>query len=189
MRPFTVDRLTALLEDSPANTFWRHDVDVSPAAACRMAELEADMGIEATYYVMATSPFYSLMEAHTLVLALQALGHRVGLHADLRETPLVLLLDGSWRGVPVSFHCPSPYLLWGDFEQFESAYAARWEGRYAADSRGAFAQGDPEDRFDGEPLQVNLHPEWWFEPDWAARPGAAALCEGFFRGWLPAVAA
>lgn len=159
MRPFTLERLGEMLADSPANTVWRHDVDVSLPAAVRMATLEADLGVVATFYVMTTSPFYSAADAAVFAIRAVSLGHRVGLHLDPSEGVNVEEL----RGTPVSFHCPNEFVLWRDFATFESAYASRWLGRYVSDSRGVFADGDPEDRFDSEPLQVNLHAEWWFD--------------------------
>ena len=57
--------------------------------------------------------------------------------------------------------------LWGNVDY---AYIPKWQGRYYADSRGRFDHGDPEDWLDdGKPIQVSLHPEWWFEPDWIHR--------------------
>ena len=170
MRPFTQERLGELLADSPSNTFWRHDVDVSTLAALEMATLEADLGIDATFYVMTTSPFYTAAEAAVLAMHLSSLGHRVGWHLDRDQ----IVARESLRGLAVSFHCPTDLVLWRDLDHCESAYAAKWEGRYISDSRGRFDL-DPEDAFalqpaDGSepsPIQVNLHPEWWFEPDWA----------------------
>lgn len=162
MREFSIDRLGELLAESPANTFWRHDIDVSPDAALQMAKLEAELGIVATFYVMTESPFYAPTDAVVLAMRLAALDHHVGWHIDPR-LPSAYPADG----LRVSWHCPTPEMLWRDFDGFESAYASRWEGRYVSDARGVFRGGDPEDIFDGEALQVALHPEWWFEPRWA----------------------
>lgn len=184
MRPFTIARLEALLREAPARTFWRHDVDVSLDAALTMGALEADLGVDATFYLMTTSPFYTAAEALRAAAVLSAAGHRVGCHVDTTWSPLLRIP----RGAAVSFHCPTELELWHDFTWFESAYAARWKGRYVADSRGSFEHGDPEDRFDGEPLQVNLHPEWWFERDWRERrAGVAAETVARFLHETPAV--
>src|SRR6056297_3345994 len=37
----------------------RHDVDWSPSRALRMAELEADRGVTATYFFLLASPLYN----------------------------------------------------------------------------------------------------------------------------------
>lgn len=160
MRPFSIERLHAMFELAPALTQWRHDVDFSPAAAVSMARFEQERGIRSTFYVMTTSPFYTGREALEIAAVVSALGHRVGLHIDERtgeEPPIAAL---------VSFHCPTDAVLWRKFGRFQSAYAPVWKGRYFSDSRGIFAYGDPEDNFGGQPLQVNLHPEHWFDPFW-----------------------
>jgi hypothetical protein len=165
VRPFSIERLHAMFEIAPAPTVWRHDVDVSPTAAVSMARFEQERGIRSTFYVMTTSPFYTATDAVVLAAQVSALGHRVGLHADLRATPL----DNVRRlgDLSVSFHCPDESVMWKKLAGVRSAYAPIWKGRYFSDSRGVFAQGDPEDHFGGEPLQINLHPEWWFDPFFA----------------------
>jgi hypothetical protein len=184
VRAFTIGRLEELLAVAPVRTFWRHDVDVSLDAALAMAELEYELGVDATFYLMSTSPFYTAAQALRAAAALSASGHRVGWHVDTRWTPLSMIP----RPAAVSFHCPTDDVLWRDFPWFENAYAAHWKGRYVADSRGSFEHGDPEDKFDGEPLQVNLHPEWWFERDWRERrPEVPAATVARFLREAPAV--
>src|SRR6266487_6335764 len=39
----------------------RHDVDFSPEAALRMAQLEFKLGIRATYFLLFSSPSYNLL--------------------------------------------------------------------------------------------------------------------------------
>lgn len=179
MRPFTIERLHDLLTTAPKATFFRHDVDVSPTAALSMARFERDRGIHATYYVMTTSPFYTEREALNLAVVVSALGHRVALHIDNR-----LADDAPPEGSLVSFHCPTPGLLWEKFETFQSAYAPVWKGRYFSDSRGRFDHGDPEDHFDGRLLQISLHPEWWFDPFFADAIDDATY-ERFFHEGKP----
>lgn len=169
MRDFSLVRLWQMYEEAPDNVFWRHDVDVSLPAALRMARMEHALRVESTYYLMGTSPFYTVAEAGDAADELRALGRRIGIHVDLRHTSLKSVLDGSFRDVPVSFHCPNEHMLWADFGQFENAYAKRWQGWYVSDSRGRFAVQEPEELFllaDGHEVQVNLHPEWWFVPRW-----------------------
>ena len=61
----------------------RHDVDLSLDAALRMAELEAEAGAAATYFLMTRSEFYNLdaPSGAAAIERLRELGHRVGLHA------------------------------------------------------------------------------------------------------------
>lgn len=133
-----------------------------------MAELEAEKGISATYYLFLTPnscPFYSLDNALRLEKDLTRLGHSVGQHIDARTLsefdPDHWPLSGK-----VSFHCPTKEFIFKDFKNFEHTLESRWKGLYYADSRGKFAYGDPEDYRGDNQLQINLHPEWWFEPEW-----------------------
>jgi len=169
MRLFSEDRLEKLLKKGRNTVFWRHDVDFSLKAAVKMAEFEQKLGIKATFYLFLAgdNPFYSLREAIQAEQTIYDLGHRIGVHVDERK--VTGLDDGThpFRG-DISFHCPTPNVLWRDFSRFENAYASAWKGRYYADSNGNFSYGEPEDdpRLGKEQLQVNLHPEWWFEKGW-----------------------
>jgi len=62
----------------------RHDVDITPWSALRMAELERSLGIVTTYYYRLHAPFYNLMDGAVLdsVRAVAAMGHEVGLHYE-----------------------------------------------------------------------------------------------------------
>ena len=97
----------AFFEGSPeaGTVILRHDVDLSLDAALRMAELEADAGARATYFLMTGSVFYNLgsHEGESAIARLRELGHRVGLHAVY---PRVDLDD---RFDPVlAWHNPDP---------------------------------------------------------------------------------
>lgn len=63
---------------------WRHDIDMSPHRALKLARLEADQGVRSTWFVMLRSTFYSLFESETaaLVSEIGALGHDIGLHFE-----------------------------------------------------------------------------------------------------------
>lgn len=62
----------------------RHDVDITPWAALRLAELERSEGVCTTYYYRLHAPFYNLMDGAVLdsVRAVAAMGHEVGLHYE-----------------------------------------------------------------------------------------------------------
>ena len=138
-------------------------MDVSPEAAEKMGRFERDLGVRGTYYLIA-GPFYDDGAVIELTMLLTNMGHRVGWHVDTRYTPPDRIAAAVGRDVPVSFHCPRSYELWKPYD-FDCAYSPEWRDRYYADSRGQFAYGDPEDSHWSN-LQINLHPEWWFEPDW-----------------------
>ena len=65
----------------------RHDIDFSPAAALRMAEFEANLGVKATYFVLLSSPFYNLLSEEYVEFPrrLTELEHEVGLHYDVKS--------------------------------------------------------------------------------------------------------
>ena len=83
----------------------RHDVDLSLDAALRMAELEAEAGAAATYFLMTGSVFYNLgsPEGERALGRLRELGHRVGLHAVYPR----LELDDRFDTV-IAWHNPDP---------------------------------------------------------------------------------
>lgn len=68
----------------------RHDIDFSPEAALRMARLEAELGVRATYFLLLEGPCYGLLTAphHEIPRRLVELGHEVGLHyaADIFDS-------------------------------------------------------------------------------------------------------
>jgi len=74
-------------EGNTENNFFilRHDVDYSPEAALMMAELETDLEIKATYFVLFSSPYYNLLSEEYVLFPkkLIELGHEVGLHYDI----------------------------------------------------------------------------------------------------------
>jgi hypothetical protein len=65
----------------------RHDVDYSPESALRMAEFEAQKGVQSTYFLLFSSQYYNLFEVEQSRFPEQlvALGHEVGLHYDVQS--------------------------------------------------------------------------------------------------------
>ena len=66
------------------HVLWRHDVDFSPHRALRLAEMEAEQGVRATYFLFLHSHLYNLMEADVFARTrrILELGHWLGLHFD-----------------------------------------------------------------------------------------------------------
>ena len=200
-RPFTKERLLSMYDEGGFDDhFIRHDVDYSLDAALAMASWENDYGWRSTYYLMENNPFYTTDEAIFALGELVLMGHQVGIHVDERKEPYITASAlEKYKDLLVSFHCPTPQVLWKDFAAFHNAYAAKWKGRYWADSNGQFRYGDPEDQdwwgevndtSGGVRQQINLHPEWWFEPGWHRRVNDEDWAE-FFHGaprplaWIP----
>src|ERR1044072_3232693 len=63
---------------------WRHDVDYSPNSALRLAMIESDLGIKATYFLLIHSEFYNLFEKEVTnhFKCIKEMGHQLGLHFD-----------------------------------------------------------------------------------------------------------
>ena len=62
----------------------RHDVDYNIQKTIKMAEIESQKNISATYFVLLTSDFYNLFskESESILKKLLKLGHKIGLHFD-----------------------------------------------------------------------------------------------------------
>jgi len=175
-----------LPNNGPPILFLRHDVKISPGRALRMAEIEYEYGLPASYMVRADSPLYSLDERQVRIQLLEMIqmGHEVGLHFDLaRETRLspsyLRLLETEIRAAcdrvehitcrPVrslSFQRPLPLLSGGPLllcgrVNADSRELREWS---LSDEGGNCQAGDPEklvSEYNGPVLQLILHPIWW----------------------------
>jgi len=144
----------------------RHDVDLSLDAALTMAELEAEAGATATYFLMTESVFYNLASKEGVVVTarLRELGHRVGLHAVYPNA----VLDDRFDGV-VAWHNPDPQFMTAPIA---GALNVMQEGyfdppTYRSDSNQRWRSGCPHEelRAGGFPwLQLLTHPEIWVYP-------------------------
>lgn len=63
---------------------WRHDVEFEPDYALRMAQIEYEEGVKATYFFQLHSPYYNMVDSHyrEIFHQIKNLGHCVGLHFD-----------------------------------------------------------------------------------------------------------
>ena len=170
------------------HVLWRHDVDFSMHRAARLAAIEAEEGVVATYFINPHSAFYNLLEPEISRLAarIRELGHEVGLHFDAgaysvpiwkqlelehalaRERALLENMLGL-RINCVSWHNPDLSNLL-DFDADEiagltNAYGARLRRDYAycSDSNGYWRYRPMAEVIaDGQPrLHLLTHPEWW----------------------------
>jgi hypothetical protein len=144
----------------------RHDVDLSLDAALRMAELEAEEGASATYFLMTESVFYNLAskEGVAAIDRLRALGHRVGLHAVYPNATL----DERFDPV-VAWHNPDPQYMTRTIDGAVNVMQAGYfdPPTYRSDSNQRWRFGCPhaELRSGGFPwLQLLTHPEIWAYP-------------------------
>lgn len=62
----------------------RHDVDFCLESAVKFAEIEHDMGVSSTYFVLLRTDFYNLASKNskTCIDKIRNLGHEIGLHFD-----------------------------------------------------------------------------------------------------------
>ncbi|HEX2302343.1 MAG TPA: hypothetical protein VHH57_01860 [Gaiella sp.] len=144
----------------------RHDVDLSLDAALRMAELEAEEGASATYFLMTESVFYNLAskEGVAAIDRLRALGHRVGLHAVYPNATL----DERFDPV-VAWHNPDPQYMTrpidGAVNVMQKGYFDPPTYRSDSNQRWRFGCPHAELRSGGFPwLQLLTHPEIWAYP-------------------------
>jgi hypothetical protein len=153
-------------EPDRGDLLLRHDVDLSLDAALQLAELEAQAGAAATYFLMTQSVFYNLGSPEGLraVNRLRELGHAVGLHAVWPGAEL----DERFDPV-VAWHNPNPDYMsepldgvvnvmqppFFDPEHYRSDSNQRW--RHGC-PHGALARGE------FEWLQLLTHPEIWVYP-------------------------
>lgn len=63
---------------------WRHDVEFEPDIALKMAQIEAEERVKATYFFQLHSPYYNLFDNHYTKIfhQIREFGHHVGLHFD-----------------------------------------------------------------------------------------------------------
>ena len=146
--------------------FLRHDIDLSLEAAVTMAELEAELGVRATYLLMTESVFYNLAspEGAAAIARLRELGHDVGLHAVHPNVEL----DERFDPV-VSWHNPQPEYTSDEIPDAANAYGKRYFSppTYRSDSNQRWRSGCPHEelRAGAFPwLQILVHPAIWVYP-------------------------
>jgi hypothetical protein len=153
-------------EPAAGDLLLRHDVDLSLDAALTLAELEADAGAAATYFLMTRGVFYNLAsaEGERALARLRELGHRVGLHAVYPQ----LDLDGRFDPV-VAWHNPDPEFMREPLDGAVNVMQAPYfdPEHYRSDSNQHWRSGCPHEeladaRF--EWLQLLTHPEIWVYP-------------------------
>ena len=66
------------------DVIWRHDVEFEPDIALKMARIEHDEGVQATYFFQLHCPYYNVIDSHyrEVFHQIKNFGHCVGLHFD-----------------------------------------------------------------------------------------------------------
>jgi len=166
-------------EPRPGDLILRHDVDLSLEAALALAELEAEAGARATYFLMTESVFYNLASkaGRDAIERLRELGHRVGLHAvypnaarDERFDPVI------------AWHNPDPEYMRAPVEGVVNVMQDGFfdPNRYRSDSNQHWRSGCPHEALArGQPdwLQLLTHPEIWAYEGATMRESMLALLD------------
>jgi hypothetical protein len=166
----------------------RHDIDLCPGIAARMARLEHEAGFRSTYLLLTDSPLYALEDRSTEehVREIAELGHEIGLHFDLDDKSRISgrsiaeLEDHvgaaaarveAISGQPVqsvSFHRPIDLADLGRdrIAGLVNAYGTDLMRWYLSDSNACWREGDPLASLEAprhNKLQMLVHPIWWGE--------------------------
>ena len=164
---------------APGDLLLRHDVDLSLDAAHTLAALEAEAGVQATYFLMTQSIFYNLAspEGEHAVGRLRELGHRVGLHAVYPR----LELDDRFDPV-VAWHNPDPEFMREPLDGAVNVMQPEYfdPDHYRSDSNQHWRSGCPHEELAAgsfEWLQLLTHPEIWAYPGETMRETMLAMLE------------
>lgn len=182
-------KFTDKLEDQGHDSivYLRHDVDFSLQSAAKIAELESNRNVTATYFFHLRSPLYNLLSTYAskILSFINRLGHDIALHFDLEmyeDNPIEGLLHelevfSSFypfiNTKIVSFHRPGKfaiqltlYLLPNNIKHtYEKEYFSRV--LYLSDSTGQWRYGHPltsESFHQRKAMHILTHPMWWTEP-------------------------
>lgn len=169
------------------HVLWRHDCDFSIHRAKKLSEVESEVGVKSTYFILMHSPFYNVFETEICkrIREIISLGHQIGLHFDqsfwqipnaeileqkiqFEKDILENLLEEKLSAV--SFHNPifdaSIDIRKDTYADLVNAYAPQIydEYKYVSDSNGYWRYDRLEDVLiapNYTKLQILTHPEWW----------------------------
>lgn len=134
----------------------RHDIDYSLERALCFAEIEKELGVKSTYFVLVRSDFYNpfSLKSKSILMKICDLGHEIGLHFDeaaygeLNVDAMIkailherdMLQDVIRGGVTaVSMHRPSKWVLDADLKipGMVNSYGKEFfhDFKYVSDSR------------------------------------------------------
>ncbi|HKP19183.1 MAG TPA: hypothetical protein VJT84_11935 [Gaiellaceae bacterium] len=164
-------------EPAAGDLLLRHDVDLSLDAALKMAEVEADAGAQATYFLMTRSEFYNLdsPSGEAAFERLRGLGHRVGLHAVWPRVEHDERFD-----VVLAWHNPDPEYMREPVDGLVNVMQVPWADVYRSDSNQHWRQGCPHEELRAggfERLQLLTHPEIWVYPGATMRETMLAMLD------------
>lgn len=169
--------------DNSQAVIIRHDVDWSPQAAAKIAEIESECDVNSTYFFLVTSPFYNLLSESVrgLIRQIESLGHNIGLHfsvhqywnnkrppdeeltAAIKREQSVLQTVVDNLANQVAFHNPPEWIIDEEFDQFSSTYEPQFisSADYVADSLYRWKDDSPKPESFGDRVQILTHPALW----------------------------
>lgn len=165
----------------------RHDVDYSIEKAVKFAELEYSLGVQSSYFILISSPFYNIatQNKREQLQTILKCGHKIGLHFDeANYTSEYYHMHGGIRNVilnevdqmnklmdikveAISMHRPSRQTLEADyqFEGIANSYGNEFfKGfKYISDSRQRWREDvDKIIEFDKyDKLHILTHAFWY----------------------------
>lgn len=182
---------------------WRHDCDLSLNRALRMAQIEHEEAISATYFINPHCDFYNPLEKSqsNLIRDIIRLGHQIGLHfdADYYDVTSEDQLDGliarearlleEWFMIKInvfSFHNPSKVILQCEKDTYAgliNCYSRffKQDVPYCSDSNGYWRFRRLKEvlaQATDPRLQVLTHPGWWQEDAMLPRERVIRAAEG-----------
>jgi hypothetical protein len=167
---------------------WRHDLDASIQRSLRLAEIEAEEGVVATYFVYPRCPYYNILSPHVapLMRRILELGHDLALHFDpafygpvTSAAALLPEIAGERDLLAREFGTPPVAISFHNFGLFDpaafsddhvvgmvNAYGTSIKAKYGyvSDSNGVWLYRRLKtvlEEAKEERLQVLTHPEWW----------------------------
>jgi hypothetical protein len=169
---------------------WRHDVDLSPHRALKLAQIENEENISTTYFWHLHSEYYNLFEKEVfeIVKKINGLGHNFGIHFDThfyntqseeeinnsleKEKKILEELFGTEIKV-FSFHNTNPFIMSCQKWQYAgliNTYAEYFqkETAYCSDSNGYWRynrMANLLEKAEVKKLHFLTHPEWWQEEE------------------------
>ena len=186
---------------SQRHLLLRHDVDLDLGAALEMAQMESQLGLKSTFFILVTCPFYNALVDSNVKIIRQIikLGHNIGVHVDLQgisnmeemrtriEAEALILSNISESTVEsFTFHRPGMLKSMEKVSSFQvSGFSNFYEPRlcghsaYVSDSRGGWYHGHPLEAsavIQGKGIQLLTHPIWWGNIAQRCRTAVDVLC-------------
>ena len=175
-------------EGNDKRVILRHDIDYSIEQAVKLAEVEKEMGVQSTYFVLLCTDFYNPASKHAtdMLRQIHNMGHEVGLHFDevayqgcsAEELPALIQREakllGDICGFPIrsfSMHRPNRLTLEKDLqvEGLVNSYGEEFfrQFKYLSDSRRNWREPVLDIVRSGEydKLHILTHAFWYGEEE------------------------